>query len=246
MCEWIYGRNPVNEVLRAGRRDIHKLILFQEARVKGALAEIIQQCQQENIPIERVPRQRFDSFGSGHQGVALQTSEYPYQSLQDILLVADQRQEPHFVLILDALQDPQNMGTLLRTAEIVGIHGVIIPLRHSVSLTPAVVNVSSGASEHLLIARANLAQSIAQLKVAGVWVIGLENDPSCQSPHNINLDGPLALVVGNEGSGIRSLVRESCDLLMCLPMRGRINSLNASVAGSVCLYLAWQARGFHP
>jgi 23S rRNA (guanosine2251-2'-O)-methyltransferase len=123
------------------------------------------------------------------------------------------------------------------------VHGVLLPLRHTVAVTPAVVNASSGASEHLLVAQANLAQAIAALKSAGLWVIGLESGSEALHPEKVRLDGPLALVVGNEGEGMRPLVRKSCDQLLCLPMRGRIESLNAAVAGSIALYLAWEARG---
>jgi 23S rRNA (guanosine2251-2'-O)-methyltransferase len=136
------------------------------------------------------------------------------------------------------------LGTLLRTAEIVGVHGVLLPLRHTVTVTPAVVHASSGASEHLLIAQSNLSQALETLKREDVWVVGLEGSSQALLPDQVRLDGPLALVVGSEGEGMRSLVRASCDLLMRLPMRGQIESLNAAVAGSVALYLAWQARGW--
>jgi 23S rRNA (guanosine2251-2'-O)-methyltransferase len=164
--------------------------------------------------------------------------------LPDILELADQRSEAPFLLILDALQDPQNLGTLLRTAEIVGVHGILLPYKHTATVTPAVVNVSSGACEHLLISQVNLAQSITLLKEAGLWVIGLEGTLDALTPEQVRLDGPLALVVGNEGQGLRPLVRQSCDLLLRLPMRGKIGSFNAAVAGSIALYLAWAARGY--
>ena len=152
--------------------------------------------------------------------------------------------QPPLVLLLDTLQDPQNLGTLLRTAEVVGVHGIILPHRRTATVTPAVVNASSGASEHVLIAQANLAQTIKSLKQAGLWVYGLDTGADTQELEALRLDGPLALVIGSEGQGMRSLVRKSCDLLMRIPMRGRIDSLNAAVAGSVALYLVWQARGF--
>jgi 23S rRNA (guanosine2251-2'-O)-methyltransferase len=218
MREWICGRNPVYEVLRAGRRQPLRLNIAQGGQEKGRLAEIIQICQHKKIPIERLPRQRLDILGSGHQGVVLEASGYSYAELQDILVLAHQRQQKPFILILDALHDPQNLGTLLRTAEIVG--------------------------EHLLITQSNLAQSIETLKKAGVWVVGLDSNPDALPPGQIQLDGALALVVGNEGEGMRSLVRDSCDWLLRLPMRGKIESLNAAVAGSVALYMVWQARGF--
>jgi len=134
---------------------------------------------------------------------------------------------------------------LLRTAEAVGVHGVLLPLRRTATVTPAVVNASSGATEHLLIAQTNLAQGISILKDHGIWIVGLEGDSSAQEAEKVRLDGSIALVVGNEAEGMRRLVKESCDVLMRLPMRGQVASLNAAVAGSVALYLAWQARGFY-
>lgn len=244
MKEWITGRNPVYEVLRAQRRQIFQLLVAEGAQSKGRLAEITQLSNKLNIPTEHVPRNRLDTIHSNHQGVSLQTSNYPYCSINDILEAATQRAETHLVLILDTLQDPQNLGTLIRTAEAVGVHGVLLPFRRTATVTPAVVNASSGASEHMLIAQTNLAQAITHLKYHGLWVVGLASDGEAQLPDQVNLDVPLALVVGSEGQGIRKLVRESCDFLMRLPMRGRLDSLNASVAGSIALYFAWQARGF--
>jgi 23S rRNA (guanosine2251-2'-O)-methyltransferase len=244
MKEWIYGRNAVSETLQANRRQPFRLWVAQGAQEKGRLAELIELCSQRKIPIERPPRQRLDAISDGSQGVALECSAYPYTGLADILELAAQRAEPPFLLILDTLQDPQNLGTLLRTAEIVGVHGVLLPLKQTVTVTPAVVNASSGASEHLLIAQANLAQAIAQLKAAGLWVVGLEGQEGASTPDQLRLDGPLALVVGSEGGGMRPLVRQSCDLLLRLPMKGRVESMNAAVAGSIALYLAWQAREF--
>jgi 23S rRNA (guanosine2251-2'-O)-methyltransferase len=145
-------------------------------------------------------------------------------------------------LILDTLQDIQNLGTLLRTAEAVGVHGVLLPLRRTATITPAVVNASSGASEHLLIAQANLAQSIEHLKDENLWIVGLEGSPSAREAGDVRLDGALALVVGSEGEGMRELTRKSCDVLMKLPMVGKVESLNAAVAGSVALYLAFMVR----
>lgn len=243
MREWITGRNPVYETLRARRRTCFRLLVAQGVQEKGRLLEILQFCQQRRISIEYVPRPRLDAIAEGHQGVALEASAYPYCALQDILLLAEARSEAPFVLILDALQDPQNLGTLLRTAEGVGVHGVLLPLRHTATITPAVVSASSGASEHLLIAQANLAQAIAALKEAGVWVVGLHGGREAEPAGRVRLNGPIALVVGSEGQGMRPLIRESCDILMRLPMRGKVESFNAAVAGSIALYLAWQARG---
>jgi 23S rRNA (guanosine2251-2'-O)-methyltransferase len=242
--EILTGRNPVYEALRAQRRQGFRLLTAEGAQEKGRLEQILQLCAARKIPREHVQRSRLDSLGTHHQGVVLEVSAYPYADLADMLDLAVQRNEPPFLLILDTLQDPQNLGTLLRTAEAVGVHGVLLPLRHTVTVTPAVVHASSGASEHLLIAQANLAQSIEALKTSGVWVIGLESSSLGAEADQVRLDGSLALVVGSEAEGMRPLVRASCDGLLRLPMRGQVESLNASVAGSIALYLAWQARQF--
>lgn len=244
MREWLYGRNPVYEALRSGRRQFFRLLVAEGAQQKGRLDEILRLSAGWKIPLERPPRSRLDALAPNHQGVALEAGSYPYAGLPDILERAKERGEPPFVLLLDALQDPQNLGTLLRTAEAVGVHGVVIPLRHTAEVTPAVVNASSGACEHLLITQGNLAQAITQLKEADVWVVGLENDPQATLPAQVRLDGALALVVGSEGQGLRPLVRDSCDMLLGLPMRGQVASLNAAVAGSVALYMAWEKRGY--
>jgi len=242
MKEWISGRNPVYEVLQARRRQSFRLMVAKGAEEKGRLQEIIQLASNQKILLESVPRSRLDNLADNHQGVALEVSGYPYTDLQDILDLAQKRKEPLFVLVLDSIQDPQNLGTLLRTAEAVGMHGVLMPFRRSASVTPAVVHASSGACEHMLLAQINLAQGIQSLKDAGAWVIGLEGSPEALPVESARLDGALAVVVGSEGAGMRLLVRNSCDLLVKLPMYGKIESLNAAVAGSVVLYLALQAR----
>ena len=243
MKEWLYGRNAVYETLRARRRQVFRLRLAQGVEEKGRLAEILKLGVERRLPVERVPRASLDQLSSGHQGVALEASPYIYSDLPGILKAAERQAELPFILILDALQDPQNFGSLLRTAEAVGVHGVLLPLRQTATVTPAVVNASAGASEHLQVAQINLAQAIIRLKQAGLWVIGLDADDKAQPPERVRLDGPLALVVGSEGSGMRDLVRTSCDLLLRLPMRGQVASLNAAAAGSIALYLAFQARG---
>jgi 23S rRNA (guanosine2251-2'-O)-methyltransferase len=242
MKEWITGRNPVYEVFQASRRNLFRLLVAVGAEEKGRLAEILQLAAKNRLPVEKVPRQRLDALSDNHQGVAMEVSGYPYADLEDILDLAQKRQEAPFILILDLVQNPQNLGTLMRTAEAVGIHGILIPLARSATVTPAVVNASAGASEHLLVAQTNLAQAISHLKQENIWVIGLEGSLEARLPQDIRLDGSLALVVGNEGEGMRPLVRSSCDFLMRLPIVGRVDSLNAAVAGSVALYLALQAR----
>lgn len=245
MSEWIIGRNPVYELLRARRRQVSRLRFAQGVKLKGRLNEILELADAQEISVEQVPRGRLDVLGKGHQGVAAETSRFPYVVLEDILDAAERRGEDIFILVLDTLQDPQNLGTLLRTAEIVGVHGVLLPHRRAATVTPAVVSASSGASEHMLVAQLNLAQGLARLKEKGLWVVGLEGSSAAQPATQVPLDGPLALVVGGEGQGMRELVKASCDFLMRLPMRGKIESLNAAVAGSVALYLAWAARGYN-
>ncbi len=244
MHEWVIGRNPTYEVFRARHRHIFRLLLAQGAQEKGRVEEIIHFCREKNIPLEKVPRHRLDALGSGHQGVALEVSSYSYSNLPDILVSIKRHSKLAFLLLLDVLQDPQNLGTLLRTAECAGVHGVLLPLKQTATVTPAVVSASSGASEHLMVAQVNLAQAIMKLKESGIWVVGLESGSPAEDINRVRLDGPLALVVGSEGKGMRSLIRDSCDVLVRLPMQGRIESLNAAVAGSIALYLIWQARGF--
>lgn len=244
MKEWIYGRNPVIETLLAKRRQPFRLLMAAGSEEKGKLGELLKLAAQRQLPVERVQRLQLDKLvgGDNHQGVALEVGAYPYMGVADIRALAEKRGEPLFVLALDMIQDPQNLGTLLRTAEIVGVHGVLLPLRRAAEVTPAVVRASAGATEHLLLAQTNLAQALDELKEAGAWVVGLEGSPAARSPHDVRLDGPLVLVVGNEGEGMRDLVRKSCDILLALPMRGKIESLNAAVAGSVALYLALEQR----
>ena len=251
MRETIYGRNPVHETLRARRREVFLLQVAEGVQERGRLVEILDLAAQRKIPVERVTRQRLDKLSESHQGVALEVSGYPYTGLDDILDKASRGGEALFVLILDSLQNPQNLGTLIRTAEAVGLHGVLIPTHRAAEITPAVVSASAGASEHMLVAQTNLAQAIDALKAAGAWVVGLDEkgepvgaDGSRSTPERglPPLDGPLAVVVGSEGEGIRPLVRSKCDFLLRLPMQGQIQSLNAAVAGSVALYLAYLAR----
>ena len=242
MSEWITGRNPAFEVLRAKRRQVNRLWLAQGIKPQGHLEDIVNLARSRKIPIEVVKRNNLDGIDPHHQGLALEVGGYPYSDLEAIIQRAKSRYQPIFVLILDLIQDPQNLGTLLRSAEAFGVHGVILPTARAASVTPAVVNASSGATEMLLIAQHNIAQAMDRLKEAGGWMVGLEGSPEAQPPQRLKLDGGIGLVIGNEGQGLRRLVREKCDLLMKLPMQGQIDSLNAAVAGSIALFLARQAR----
>ena len=242
--ETIYGRNAVRECLRAGRRRIYNLFLAQGVKETGLVAEVVALARQAKVAIERVERAALDRIGTvNHQGIAAEVSAYPYTDLGEILTQAEGRDEPPFLLLLDCLEDPQNLGTLLRTAEVVGVHGVVIPKRRAVGVTPAVASASAGATEHLRVTRVtNLARAIGELKKRGMWIVGLEDLPQARLYSQFDLSGPLALVVGSEGQGMRRLVLESCDMVLRLPMRGHISSLNAAVAGSIALYEAWRQR----
>jgi 23S rRNA (guanosine2251-2'-O)-methyltransferase len=242
LSDWITGRNPVYEVLKSKRRQIHRLWIAQGVKIQGRLAEIIDLAQTARIPVEIVKRSNLDGIDPHHQALALECSAYPYANLEDIIGKAKSQKEPVFVLLLDLIQDPQNLGTLLRTAEAFGVHGVVIPLARAASVTPAVVNASSGATEMLLIAQHNLAQAMDRLKEVGGWMVGLEDSPDAKPPDQIDLTGGIGMVIGNEAQGLRRLVREKCDFLMRIPMQGGIDSLNAAVAGSIALFLARQAR----
>ena len=190
------------------------------------------------MPVKRVERPVLDSAGDHHQGVAAEVEAYPYSELRSILEAAAAAGNRALVLILDQLQDPQNLGTLIRTAEAVGVEGILIPKKGAAGVTPAVVSASSGACEHLRIARVNLARSMAELKKSDIWIAGLENSAEAKDIYTAELSTPLAIVVGAEGHGLRRLVRESCDYLVRISMKGSMGSLNAAVAGSIALYEA--------
>jgi 23S rRNA (guanosine2251-2'-O)-methyltransferase len=239
MRELIYGRNAVHECLRAGRREVFKLLVFEGAQEKGSLAQGLKLAGERRIAVQRVPRARLDRISEGHQGVAAEVSSYPYLALDELVTSA---QVP-LVLVLDCVQDPQNLGALLRTAEAAGVSGVVIAQDRAASVTPAVVNASSGATEHLRIARVtNIARTLEQLKKSGIWAVGLEDTPDAQDYATADLRGPLAIVVGSEGEGIRRLVRETCDFAVKLPMLGAVTSLNVAVAGSIVLYETLRQR----
>jgi len=244
MKEWIWGRNPIFESLRASRRQFYELRVAQGIQENERVDQILKLARTAKLPITQVNRETLNVFSDHHQGIALQVNAYPYVTLTDILGAAEKKAEPLLVLLLDTLKDPQNLGTLIRTSEAVGVHGIVLPLRRTATVTPAVVSASSGACEHSLITQANLAQTLDQLKKEGAWIVGLEGGTEAKSPDQVDLSGPLAVVVGSESEGMRKLVKSSCDFLMRLPMAGQVDSLNAAVAGSVALYLIWQAREY--
>ncbi|MGD2143020.1 MAG: 23S rRNA (guanosine(2251)-2'-O)-methyltransferase RlmB [Anaerolineae bacterium] len=244
MRDVLYGRNAVCETLRAGRREFYKLTLAKGIRQVDVVRETVDLARQAGVPIEHIDRsalERFDSFN--HQGVVLESGEYPYSSLEGLLDVARSRNESPLLLLLDLLKDPHNVGSLMRTAEAVGVHGVVIQRRRAVDITPAVVHTSVGAVEHLHVAQVtNLVRAMGWLKDQRVWIAGMEAVPDAQEYHRADLAGALGVMVGSEGRGMRRLVRERCDFLIRLPMRGAVTSLNASVAGSVVLYEVLRQR----
>jgi 23S rRNA (guanosine2251-2'-O)-methyltransferase len=243
--EILYGRHAVHEALRAGRRHPYNLTLATSVQESALVRQIVELAQKARCPVKRLDKVQFGRLlpDVNHQGVALEASSYPFAALDDTFALADRREEPPFLLILDHLEDPQNLGTLLRTAEAMGMHGVILPARRAASVTPAVCNASSGAVEHLLIAEVtNISRTQDHLKQRGVWVAGLDDRPEAQVLGKSDLSGPLALVVGSEGKGLSRLVRDKCDWLVRIPMLGQIESLNAAVAGSVVLVAARSAR----
>ncbi|MBI5957540.1 MAG: 23S rRNA (guanosine(2251)-2'-O)-methyltransferase RlmB [Chloroflexi bacterium] len=247
MTEYLYGRWSVLESLHAGRREFQQLLLAEGIDEKGIIENILEAARQHNVNVRRVPRRVIDDLSSNanHQGVALRVGAYPYVELDTVLENAAARNEPPFLLVLDLLKDPQNVGALLRVADAVGVHGIVLQERRGVDVTASVVNASSGAVEHLSVSVvANLVTAMRRLKEEGIWLVGLDIGPDTVTLDKADLNRPIALVMGSEGDGLRRLVRETCDMWITLPMRGHVGSLNVAAAGSIALYAAWQARGW--
>jgi 23S rRNA (guanosine2251-2'-O)-methyltransferase len=245
LSELIYGRNAVRECLRARRRHLHKLIVAQGLQEGALIAELKEQTRVLGIPVQEVPRSELDKRARGHQGLALEVGRYPTTDLANLLNRVRRSAEPAFLLALDHVEDPQNLGAILRTAEAVGVHGVVLPRRRAAGITPAVINASAGAAEHLWVAVVpNLVRALQNLRQADVWLVGVEVDETARPYHEVDWERPLVVVVGSEGRGLSRLVRKTCDFLIRFPMRGRVGSLNASVAAGLALYEAWRARGF--
>lgn len=242
MAAYLAGRNAALEAIRAQRR-VRRLLVDVDARVSDhALHAVLQAAAETGVPIEPVARSRLDAINPRHQGVAVEVEPFGYTPFQQLKAAAIAAGRSALVLALDELQDPQNFGSLLRTALAVAATGVLTPERRAVGVTPAVVRASAGAAERLSISRVpNLAMALGELKRAGLWVVGLAVRGG--APYDeTDLQGPLALVVGSEGSGLRRLVRERCDLLVHVPMVGPTESLNAAVAGSIVLYHVFRTR----
>lgn len=242
--DYLYRRNTVKESLRAGRRNFDCLYIQKGAQGTN---EITSLARQLDVQIKEVSKGNLTHLAGdrGHQGVVLQTGPFEYSNIDEILNKARRVSERPFLLLLDLLHGPQNIGTLLRTAEACGVHGVIIQDRRAPEISPTVVMYSAGAAEHLLIAQVtNLPRTIQRLKQEEIWIVGLALDEEAMPLEETDLNIPVGVVVGHEGQGLRRLVQKRCDYLIRLPMRGRVDSLNAATAGSVMLYMAWQARGY--
>jgi len=240
MAEIIIGRNAVMEALKSNR-EIEKITVAHGA--EGSVKQIIGKAKDKKIPLYFSERNRMDKTAGGgnHQGVIAVVSDYKYCDVEDILARAEERGEKPFIIILDGLEDPHNLGAIMRTAECAGVHGIIIPKRRSVSVTETVAKTSAGAVEYMLCAKvSNIANTIEKLQEKGVWVGAC--DMGDQVYYQQDLTGSLAIVVGGEGSGVSRLVREKCDFVVSIPMMGNITSLNASNAASILMYEAVRQR----
>ncbi|MGR5995745.1 23S rRNA (guanosine(2251)-2'-O)-methyltransferase RlmB [Bacillus cereus] len=239
--EYIIGRNPVIEALRSGR-DINK-IWIAEGVAKGQVQIVLALAKENKIILQHAPKKKLDQLVEGnHQGVIAQVVAYQYAELEDLFKVAEKRNEDPFFLILDEIEDPHNLGSIMRTADATGAHGIIIPKRRAVGLTASVAKASTGAIEYIPVARVtNLSRTIDELKERGLWIAG--TDAKGKTDYR-NLDGtmPIGLVIGSEGKGMSRIIGEKCDFLITLPMVGKVTSLNASVAASLLMYEVYRKR----
>ncbi len=241
--EIIGGKHSVIEALKSGRT-INKIWIAENAQ-KHLTQPIIIEAKKLGIVIQQVDKRKLDQLAPGmqHQGVVAQVAPYAYAEVEDILLAAEDKGEPPFILLLDEIEDPHNLGSILRTADCTGVHGVIVPKRRSAQVTATVSKTSAGAAEYVPVARVtNLGQTIDALKEKGIWVVGTDVSAAAGIYETNVFDGPVAIVIGNEGKGMGRLIREKCDVLIKLPMNGQINSLNASVAAGVVMYEVLRRR----
>lgn len=231
----IAGRNPVMEAIRSGR-SIESILVAKGER-SGSVVAIIAKAKQKNIPVKDVDSKKLDFLAKGvnHQGIVAQCAVKEYSTLEDIFALAEERGESPFIIVLDKIEDPHNLGAIIRTAECAGAHGVIIPERRSAGLSYTVEKTSAGALEYVPVVRVkNISAVLQKLKDKGIWVYGADMDG--EHYKKVNFDGAVALVIGNEGKGISPLVAKDCDVIVSLPMKGKINSLNASVAAGILMY----------
>ena len=242
MADIIFGRRPVLEALKAGQ-PIEKILIQHETR-GSTINTIYRAAKQRGIPVTQAGKERFRELANkgSTQGVIALVSPIPYVEVKDILEIAQRKNESPFILILDEIEDPHNLGALVRTGECAGIHGVIIPKHHAATMSQTVMKASAGAAAHVAVARvSNIAQSLEELKQYNVWIVGA--DAAGEKEYSqIDYKGPVGIVVGNEGKGIRRLVKERCDFLVRIPLFGKVESLNASVAGGLLLYEAARQR----
>ena len=237
----ISGRNPVSEAIRSGR-PIDK-ILVARGEKSGAVVGILAKAKDRQIPVKDVDRTKLDYLtgSSNHQGIAAFAAVKDYCTVDDIFEYAAELDEPPFIVVLDEIEDPHNLGAIIRTAECAGVHGVIVPKRRSAGLSYVVGKASAGAVEYMRVARVtNIANLLDELKQRGVWVYGA--DMNGEDYTKTDLSGACAIVIGNEGKGMSRLVRQKCDVIVSLPMKGKINSLNASVAAGILMYHAAKGR----
>lgn len=240
MTDILSGRNAVSEALRSGRAIDH--IEISKGEHTGSIVALIAKAKEKRIPIKEVDSRKLDAIGGpNNQGIVAIAACKPYANLEDLFALAAERNEPPFFIVCDELEDPHNLGAIVRTAECAGAHGVIIPKRRNAGLTSAVYKASAGAVEYMPVARvSNIADTLTKLKERGLWVYGLDMDG--QSREQTDLSGAVALVIGAEGHGLSRLVRDRCDIIVSLPMYGKINSLNASVACGILMYDVVRAR----
>lgn len=234
--QYIVGRNPVLEILKS-EKEIEKIFVLR-GELKGSINKIIGIAKDRNIIIQQVDRNKLDqiSEGNAHQGVAALVTPYEYSTIDAILDRGEELNKPPFLLVLDGIEDPHNLGAIIRTAECGGVQGIIIPKRRSAGVTQTVYKSSAGAVEHMLIAKVNnISDAIEELKKKGLWIYGADVAGE-EYYFNTDLKGPVALVIGSEGKGISRLVKEKCDFLLKIPMFGEISSLNASNAASILIY----------
>ncbi len=233
------GRNPIREALRAGR-DIEKLLVLK-GELSGSAREIVQMAREAHIVVQEVEKVRLDELAHNHQGLIAFASAYQYSTVEAMLAEAEEKGEAPFLILLDGVTDPHNLGAIIRSAECVGAHGVIVPERRSVGLTPAAVKASAGAVEHMKVARVtNLSRTLEDLKARNIWTYALDMDGV--DYEKVDFKGGVALVVGSEGEGVSRLVAEHCDQKVSLPMAGHLDSLNASVAAGVMMYRVLSSR----
>ena len=231
----LVGRNAVSEALRS-QRSLNKL-LVQDGAHGGSLAELLALAKAKAVPVEFVKVERLDKLATGmrHQGVLALAAPIAFQTLDDVFAKAAAKGEPPFLLLLDELQDPQNVGALIRTADAAGVHGVLMPRRRSCPLNAVVAKISAGAVEYVPVVQiGNIAQAMEELKERGCWVVGADMDGV--DFYAANMTGPIVLVIGAEGKGLGRLVKQKCDDIVSLPMHGGVNSLNASNAGAILMY----------